>query len=59
MEYPPGPWWLEYDCFLLGWPIFRGELLVSGSVSMNILHPLMIDLLTGLFHLELDWCGSE
>ena len=24
--------WLEYDRFLLGWPIFRGELLVSGSV---------------------------
>ncbi len=23
---------LEYDCFLLRWPIFRGELLVSGSV---------------------------
>ena len=25
--------WLEYDRFLLGWPIFRCELLVSGSVS--------------------------
>ncbi len=25
--------WLEYDRFLLGWPIFRGELLVSGSVT--------------------------
>ena len=25
--------WLEYDCFLLGWPIFRGELLVSGRVA--------------------------
>ena len=24
--------WLEYDRFLLGWPIFRGELLVSGRV---------------------------
>ena len=24
--------WLEYDRFLLGWPIFRGELLVLGSV---------------------------
>ena len=24
--------WLEYDPFLLGWPILRGELLVSGSV---------------------------
>ena len=23
---------LEYERFLLGWPIFRGELLVSGSV---------------------------
>ena len=28
--------WLEYDRFLLGWPIFRGELLVSGSVSTGI-----------------------
>ena len=25
--------WLEYDPFLLGWPIFRGDLLVSGRVS--------------------------
>ncbi len=24
--------WMEYDRFLLGWPIFRGELLVSESV---------------------------
>ena len=24
--------WLEYDRFLLGWPIFRGELLVSGRL---------------------------
>ena len=23
---------LEYDCLLLGWPIFRGEIAVSGSV---------------------------
>ena len=23
--------WLEYDCFLLGWPIFSGELFVLGS----------------------------
>ena len=25
--------WLEYDRFLLGWPILRGELLVSGRVN--------------------------
>ena len=25
--------WLEYDHFLLGWPIFRGKLLALGSVS--------------------------
>ena len=25
--------WLEYDRFLLEWPIFRGELLVLGSVA--------------------------
>ena len=31
--------WLEYDRFLLGWPIFRGELLVSGRV---IVHSLSI-----------------
>ncbi len=28
--------WLEYDRFLLGWPIFWGELLVSGSVLVSI-----------------------
>ena len=22
--------WLEYDRFLFGWPLFRGEMLVSG-----------------------------
>ena len=26
--------WLEYDRFLLEWPIFRGELLVSGRVDI-------------------------
>ena len=26
---------LEDDPFLLGWPVFRGELLVSGSVSIS------------------------
>ena len=30
--------WLEYDRFLLGWPIFRCELLVSGSVSLDDLY---------------------
>ena len=29
--------WLEYDRVLLGWPIFRGELLVSGIVIYQIL----------------------
>ena len=28
----PENWWLEDDPFLLGRPIFRGELLVSGRV---------------------------
>ena len=27
--------WLEYDRFLLGWPNFRGELLVLGRVVSN------------------------
>ena len=27
--------WLENDRFLLGWPVFRGELLVSGSVTFR------------------------
>ena len=31
--------WLEYDPFLLGWPIFRGKLLVSGSVFFLDLLP--------------------
>ena len=26
--FTPENGWLEYDCFLLGWPIFGGELLV-------------------------------
>ena len=28
--------WLvgSYDCFLLGWPLFRGELLVSGRATL-------------------------
>ena len=30
--FAPGNGWLEYKPFLLGWPIFRGELLVSGTV---------------------------
>ena len=31
-EFTPENGWLEEDRFLLGWPIFNGELLVSGSV---------------------------
>ena len=27
--------WNTYDGFLIGWPIFRGELLVSGSTSQH------------------------
>ena len=35
--FAPENGWLEYDCFLLGpRPIFRGELLVSGSVKYYI-----------------------
>ena len=31
--------WLEYDSFLLGWPVFRGELLIfrEGSQSQRLL----------------------
>ena len=32
-EFTPKNGWLEYDSFLLGWPIFRGELLVLGRVG--------------------------
>ena len=32
-KFAPENGWLEYDCFLLGWPIFRGELLVLGRVG--------------------------
>ena len=41
-ELPLGNGWLEYDRFLLGWPIFRGELLVSGRVppSFASTHPV-------------------
>ena len=31
-EFAPENGWLEYKPFLLGRPIFRGELLVSGRV---------------------------
>ena len=31
----PKSGWLEYDPFLLGMPIFRGELLVSGRVILQ------------------------
>ena len=33
-EFTPENGWLEYERFLLGWPIFRCELLVSGRVSL-------------------------
>ena len=36
-EKAPANWWLEDDPFLLGKPIFRGELLVLGSVAMFFL----------------------
>ena len=32
--------WLEYDPFLLGWLIFRGELLVSGS-ALFLVRPVV------------------
>ena len=36
-KFAPKNGWLEYDPFLLGSrPIFRGEMLVSGRVSMFI-----------------------
>jgi len=35
----PGNGWLEYDWFLLGCPIFRGELLVLGRVLECIVKP--------------------
>ena len=31
-KFAPENGWLEYDRFLLGWPTFRGELLVLGRV---------------------------
>ena len=33
--FAPKNGWLEYDPFLLGRPIFRGELLVSGRVEVT------------------------
>ena len=33
-KFTPENGWLEYECFLLGWPIFRGELLVSWRVLL-------------------------
>ena len=34
--FAPENGWLEYDRFLLGWVIFRGELLVSGRVNNSL-----------------------
>ena len=31
--------WLDYDPFLLGWLIFRGEMLVSGLVKCYSIWP--------------------
>ena len=39
-KFTPENGWLEYDSFLLGWPIFRGELLVSGRVQKEISEPI-------------------
>ncbi len=36
----PGNGWLEDDRFFLGWPIFKGELLVSGRVTVQLLAKL-------------------
>ena len=36
------PGWLEYDRFLCGLPIFRGKLLVSGSVYIYIIYHIYI-----------------
>ena len=41
--------WLEFDRFLLGWPIFRDELLVSGRVA-----PIEMDL-RFLWAMPLAW----
>ena len=41
---------LEYDRFLLGWPIFGGELLVSGSD----MRPLSFQLVFGAHFVALD-----
>ena len=41
-KFAPKNGWLEYDCFLLGWPIFRCELLVSGSVKVVLLKPSQV-----------------
>ena len=35
-KFAPENGWLEDDCFLLGWPIFRGEMLVWGSVKLQL-----------------------
>ena len=40
--FAPKNGWLEYDPFLLGWPIFRCELLVSGRVFTDYIDPINI-----------------
>ena len=48
--------WLEYDRFLLGWPTFRGELLVSGSVSKIFLEGLLTVRCHRVYYSQ--WCGN-
>ena len=38
-KFAPENGWLEYARVLLGWPIFRGERLVSGRVSLGRFPP--------------------
>ena len=55
--FAPKNGWLEYDPLLLGWPIFRGKLLVSGRVSGvndDQLEMLLSDVLVCI-----DKCGIE
>ena len=46
-KFAPKNGWLEYDRFLLGWPIFRGKLLVSGRVCF------ILFLLVSMLHFQM------
>ena len=35
-KFAPKNGWLEYDCFVFGWLVFRGELLVLGRVDPKV-----------------------